>query len=93
MISCFQSQALEPFPDLTQPQSAFVQFPHGGQGEALSVDMGNVYMRIADIEELIDAVRHTVVSTVEEAMRQDNKPVETVVLNLPCTFFMLRTLR
>lgn len=49
-------------------------------------------MGVLDMEDLIDSARAAVVGKAEEAARGGN-PVKAVVLDLPCTFFMLRSLR
>ena len=85
---------MEPFPDLSQPDSAFVPYPFEGQDARLTVQMGDVYLKILDLPDLIDMARSAVVNKAEEAARKNQGTFAgPVVLDLPCTFFMLRSLR
>ena len=83
---------MEPFPDLTQPEIAFVPYPAKGHDPQLTVQLPDLYLRILDMDELIDMARHAVVGKIEE-VAQTSSIKSPIVLDLPCTFFMLRSLR
>ena len=85
---------MEPFPDLTQPEAAFIPYPAIGHDPQLTVQLPDLYLRILDMEELIDMALHAVVSKAEEVARSSSRGTTgPVLLDLPCTFFMLRSLR
>ncbi len=51
-------------------------------------------MKNLEITELIEKARHTVLEHASELLRGDSKlDVPYIVLDLPCTFFMLRSVR
>jgi hypothetical protein len=88
----WQGGTLEAFPDLSQPEEAYVQHP--GSDLNFTVKLRGVYARHLDMGELVEMARHAVVGRAEELMRQNGSlVVEHVLLDLPCTFFMLRSLR
>ena len=89
-----QAESLEPFPDLTQPEIAFVPYPASGYDPQLTVQLPDLYLRILDMEDLVELARQAIVSKAEEVARSSSSGiVGPVVLDLPCTFFMLRSLR
>lgn len=86
--------ALTPFPDLTQPDVAYPLFPQPELDPALIARVEGVYLKNLDMSELLEKVRAAAVNHTEEILRADPKAdVPYVVLDLPCTFFMLRSLR
>jgi len=53
-----------------------------------------VYARHLDLRDLVEMARAAVVGRAEELMQRNGSlVVEHVLLDLPCTFFMLRSLR
>ena len=52
---------MEGFPDLTQPETAFVDRPHPGTDPGSSVRLGGVYARRLDLDELVGMARDAVV--------------------------------
>ena len=68
--------------------------PHPKTDPGSSVRLGGVYARRLDLGELVGMARAAVVGRAEETMRGNgSRVVEHVLLDLPCTFFMLRTPR
>ena len=88
-----QAESLEPFPDLTQPELAFIPYPAAAHDRSLTVQLHDLYLRILDMEDLMEMARHAVVSKAEEVARSGSSGRGPIVLDLPCTFFMLRSLR
>lgn len=85
---------MEPFPDLTQPETAFVLYPPTGLTDYVTVQVDDLYMGVLDLEDLVEVVREAVVITAEDTARESGHDRhQHVLLDLPCTFFMLRTLR
>ena len=53
-----------------------------------------VYLKNLDMPELIEKARSAVISHASKLLREDHGlDVSYVVLDMPCTFFMLRSLR
>lgn len=93
-VFVLQAEALEPFPDLTQPEVAFPEHPFSAIDSKFSTRMGDVYLGILDMEDLLERARQAVISKAEElAGEQGSQYVGSIVLDLPCTFFMLRSVR
>jgi hypothetical protein len=54
---CLQTPALYPFPDLTQPEVAFPQFPQSELDPQLIVRLEDVYLKNIDMPELVERAR------------------------------------
>uniref|UniRef100_A0A1D2A093 O-fucosyltransferase family protein n=1 Tax=Auxenochlorella protothecoides TaxID=3075 RepID=A0A1D2A093_AUXPR len=98
-IHVHETPALTPFPDLTQPGVAFPLYAQPGVDPDLVVRVEGVYLKNMELGELVDLAREAVVGRARErllAARGSSGPpsaaVPYVVLDLPCSFFMLRTL-
>ena len=53
-----------------------------------------IYLKNMDMPELIERARRAVMDLASERLREDHDvDVSYVALDLPCTFFMLRSLR
>ena len=90
---CLQTPALSPFPDLTQPE---VAFPLGKQGidPDCIARMGGVYLQNLDMPQLLQKAHVAIVLKAREMLTANpNRKLPYIVLDLPCTFFMLRSLR
>ena len=91
---CMQTPALTPFPDLTQPELAYPQYPHPDIDPKFVTRLDGVYLQNLDMPELIEKARLAVVSKASEVLKADpDSRIDYIVLDLPCTFFMLRSLR
>ena len=89
-----QAQALEPFPDLTEPDNAFVPYLPEGISEAHVARMGGVYAQHLEMSDLVERARRAVVGRAEALLAAEpSSAVDRIVLDLPCTFFMLRCTR
>ena len=89
-----QTPALTPFPDLTQPEVAFPLYPHPEIDPRLVTHLDNVYLQNLDMPELIEKARVAVIGHATALLKAEpQRNVDYVVLDLPCTFFMLRSLR
>ena len=89
-----QTPALEPFPDLTQPEIAYARYQQPGIDPSSIATLGSVYLQHLDMSELVNRARQAVIERAGELLRKDpGVRVEYIVLDLPCTFFMLKTLR
>ena len=65
IICYFQAQALEPFPDLTQPEVAFIGHPRAKLDPSYSIRMNDVYLQILDMEDLVERAREAIVGKAE----------------------------
>lgn len=89
-----QTPALLPFPDLTAPEVAYPAYAQPGVDPATIAHMSGVYLENLDMPELIEKARRAVMDTAGALLRADpNRDLQQIVLDLPCTFFMLRSLR
>lgn len=83
-----------PFPDLTQPTTAYVPYASNLAPEDCVARLDGVYAGTYDLNDLINLARHAVVEAAEKLESQTpGRRIDTMVLELPCTFFMLRTAR
>ena len=93
-MSGVQTPALNPFPDLTQPEAAFPMYPHPEIDPELVTRMDTVYLQNLDMPELIEKARVAVIAHATALHKKDpTRAIDYIVLDLPCTFFMLRSLR
>ncbi|KAI7838016.1 hypothetical protein COHA_008197 [Chlorella ohadii] len=92
-MAVHRTPALKPFPDLTQPEVAFPRYPAGDLDPNLVVRLEDVYLKALDLGELMDRARQAVVGHAR-GIRKDDLEAELpyVVLDLPCSFFSLRSL-
>ncbi len=89
-----QTPDLLPFPDLTQPEKAFPLYPHPSIDSSLVTSVSDVYLQNLDMPELIEKARTAVIQHAMALLKADpDREVDYVVLDFPCTFFMLRALR
>ena len=89
-----QTISLDNFADMTQPEKAYVGYmSHAVPGDC-GTRLENVYASTQDLEELVEQARQAVIEVAElvESSAPDER-VNTVTLDLPCTFFMLHTQR
>ena len=84
---------LAPFPDLTQPGSAFPTAPPPpGLNLTLHARVPGVYLNAAPLAALADRVRAAVVEAAAPLLRADpDARLPPAVVDLPCTFFAIRT--
>lgn len=88
-----RTPALRPFPDLTQPDIAFSQYPQAGIDPELVTRLENVYLKDLDMSELVEMSRAAVVNLGNSILKEDpGADLRYLVLDLPCSFFMLRSL-
>ena len=87
--------ALSPFPDMTAPEVAFPAYAQPAVDAAdprLLTRVGGVYLAAAELEALVDQVRAAVMGAAGRVLRADPAaPIPGVTVDLPCTFFALRT--
>eukprot|EP00887_Chlorella_sp_A99_P002549 scaffold6.g2549.t1 len=84
---------LRPFPDLTQPDVAFPMYPQGGIDPSLVTRLEGVYLKDLDMSELMEMSRAAVVGLASSVLKDDpGADLQYLVLDLPCSFFMLRSL-
>ena len=89
-----QTPGLHPFPDLTQPEVAFPLFHQADIDPTMVTHMEDIYLRNLDMPELIEKARLAVVGHASKLLQADpDREISYIVLDLPCTFFMLRSLR
>lgn len=56
--------------------------------------MEDVYLKNLDMAELIEKARHAVMSRAADVLQEDpSYDLRYIVLDLPCSFYSLRTLR
>lgn len=81
-----------PFPDLTEPETAFPCYTMPNIHPSRVVHLDNIYMQHLDLEQLVERVRFAAVGAASTMLR-DNPDMDVgyLVVDLPCTFFMLRT--
>ena len=83
-----------PFPDLTQPELAYPMYPQPEIDPKLIARIDDVYLRNLDMPELIEKARIAVIGHAAKLLKQDpGRTIDYIVLDMPCTFFMLRSLR
>ena len=91
---CLQTPSLLPFPDLTQPELAYPMYPQPEIDPKLIARIDDVYLRNLDMPELIEKARIAVIGHAAKLLKQDpGRTIDYIVLDMPCTFFMLRSLR
>ena len=89
-----QTPALLPFPDLTQPELAYPMYPQPEIDPDLIARIDDVYLRNLDMPELIEKARIAVIGHAAKLLKADpSRTIDYIVLDMPCTFFMLRSLR
>ena len=89
-----QTPELLPFPDLTQPEKAFPLYPQPAIDSTLVTSVSDVYLQNLDMPELIEKARTAVIRHAMAILKADpDREVDYIVLDFPCTFFMLRALR
>lgn len=92
-LTVHRTPALLPFPDLTQPELAYPMYPQPEIDPELVARIEDVYLRNLDMPELIEKARVAVITHAGKLLRANPaRRLEYVVLDLPCTFFMLRSL-
>ncbi|KAK9810163.1 hypothetical protein WJX72_005905 [[Myrmecia] bisecta] len=92
-LTVHRTPALLPFPDLTQPEIAYPLYPQPELNPKLITRVENVYLQNLDMPELIEKARVSVIGHAMKVLREDpDADIDYVVLDLPCTFFMLRSL-
>ena len=94
VLCWMQTPGLHPFPDLTQPEVAFPLFHQADIDPTMVTHMEDIYLRNLDMPELIEKARLAVVGHASKLLQADpDREISYIVLDLPCTFFMLRSLR
>lgn len=89
-----RTPALRPFPDLTQPESAFPRYPLGGLDPYLITSLPGVYLQNLPLGELMERARLAVLGHATAIRRHDPlASLPYIVLDLPCSFFALQTIR
>lgn len=92
-LTVHRTPALLPFPDLTQPELAYPMYPQPEIDPELIARIDDVYLRNLDMPELIEKARIAVIGHAGKLLRQDpSRKIDYIVLDMPCTFFMLRSL-
>lgn len=93
-LMSLQTPSLLPFPDLTQPELAYPMYPQPEIDPKLIARIDDVYLRNLDMPELIEKARIAVIGHAAKLLKQDpGRTIDYIVLDMPCTFFMLRSLR
>ena len=81
-------------PDLSRAEKAFPLFIQQDYEAKYITQLDGVYQQSLSLEELIDRARRAAVEHAEYLMHLEaGLTVGYVVLDLPCTFFMLQTTR
>ena len=69
-------------------------YPHPEINPELIAKIDDVYLRNLDMPELIEKARIAVIGHAGKLLREDpGRTLDYIVLDMPCTFFMLRSLR
>ncbi|KAK9827655.1 hypothetical protein WJX81_004166 [Elliptochloris bilobata] len=91
-LTIHRTPVLLPFPDLTEPASAFPLYVQPGIDPRRIIRMGDVYLQNLGMAELVERVRAAVVARAGELKRREpDTPMDYLVVDMPCTFFMLST--
>lgn len=86
-----RTPSLRPFPDLTQPESAFPLYPLGSLDPNLVVRMEGVYLKNLELADLMERARAAVVGQATSILKDDPAAdLQYVVLDMPCSFFALK---
>ena len=73
---------------------AFPLFHQADIDPTMVTHMEDIYLRNLDMPELIEKARLAVVGHASKLLQADpDREISYIVLDLPCTFFMLRSLR
>ncbi|KAK9844459.1 hypothetical protein WJX74_002810 [Apatococcus lobatus] len=92
-LTVHRTPELLPFPDLTQPEKAFPLYPQPAIDSTLVTSVSDVYLQNLDMPELIEKARTAVIHHAMAILKADpDREVDYIVLDFPCTFFMLRAL-
>ncbi|KAL3132707.1 hypothetical protein ABBQ32_009214 [Trebouxia sp. C0010 RCD-2024] len=92
-LTVHRTPSLLPFPDLTQPELAYPMYPQPEIDPRLIARIDDVYLRNLDMPELIEKARIAVIGHAAKLLKQDpGRTIDYIVLDMPCTFFMLRSL-
>lgn len=88
-----KTPALTPFPDLTQPDVAFPLYDQRDIDPRLVARLEDVYLKNLDMAELIEKARHAVMNKASAVLQEDPlADLRYIVLDMPCSFYSLRTL-
>lgn len=69
-------------------------YPQAEIDPKLIARIDDVYLRNLDMPELIEKARIAVIGHAAKLLKQDpGRTIDYIVLDMPCTFFMLRSLR
>jgi len=91
-VTLHRPPALAPFPDLTRPATAFPAYAQPSLDTSLRARLDGVYLAVVPLGALVDRVRAAVVAAVVPALRADpDARLPPVVVDLPCSFFAVRT--
>lgn len=89
----YKTPALMPFPDLTAPELAYPGYIQQDINPKQITKVSGVYLKNMDMPELVEKARRAVIDHSAKLLREDNAmDLNYIVLDLPCTFFMLRSL-
>jgi hypothetical protein len=91
-MAVHRAPSLTPFPDLSQPELAFVQYSQPELDPSLITRLYDVYLKAMDMGELISVAREQIVGHAAGLLRSNpDYDIPYIVLDLPCTFFALRS--
>lgn len=92
-VTLHRPPAIAPFPDLTRPATAFPAYAQPALDAASTrARLDGVYLAVHPMGTLVDRVRAAAVAAVAPTLRADpDARVAPVVIDLPCSFFAVRT--
>lgn len=91
-MAVHRAPSLTPFPDLTQPDIAFPMYEQPELNSELITRLGGIYLKAMDMAELVSASREVVVAHAATLLKKDpDRDIPYIVIDLPCTFFSLRS--
>ncbi|KAK9827681.1 hypothetical protein WJX81_007940 [Elliptochloris bilobata] len=91
-LTIHRTPALQPFPELRDPGTAFPLYEQQGIDPRRVARVEDVFLQNLGMAELVERVRTAVVAKAAQLLRQDlDAPMDYIVVDLPCTMFMLRT--
>ncbi|CAL8465889.1 g5425 [Coccomyxa elongata] len=93
-MTVHRTPGIKQFPNLARPHTAYPSYNQTGVHEMFITRLNGVYRKVLDLEDLVDRARKKIFGHAERLLRQNpHLEFEYIILDLPCTFFMLRTRR
>ena len=78
--------------DVTQPETAYPQYEEDTAAGVVHAKLEGVYLKTLQMPQLVEKAKQAVLKAAAAHSKEHPEiEVEYVILNLPCTFFMLQT--